>query len=928
MKNTLIIFLAAIGIVSGIGLYNNPKREKEKPPTDIEKYGEADEESGRAKWELMRLADPKTGQIPYDIKNREAAFVATLPLADHNYIGSAKTSGAASWHQAGPINVGGRTRAVALDITNEKIILAGGATGGMWRSSDAGGSWSRTSDINQNPNITCLTQDTRAGHTQKWYYGTGEYYGGHIVNGNGICKSTDGGKTWKPLLNDDKPQSTSNNDYIWNIAINPTNKSQDEIYVAAYNRIYRSINGGDSFKVVLGDKNGFNISPATDVAVSAKGIVYATMSSSGAQKGLWRSPDGVTWTNITPQNFAPNTQRIVIGISPSDENVVYFLASSPGGGKKGLDYRKTPDWNSLWKYQYLKGDGKDSNGIWTDLSQNLPMYGQDSGFPFGDFISQQGYDLVVKVKPDDPNTVFIGGTCLFRSTDGFTTKNNIQWIGGYNTAKKVTDYYTFKNHHPDQHYIVFLPSDSKKMYSANDGGLFLTNDNLEDSVEWKSLSHGYYTTQFYSIALNPDPRHSHSHSDIIMGGLQDWSTWLTQKSDPADADWEFWSRGDGGHCAVIDDDTATFMYTTLQQGRVIKNVFDKNGNYKGWVRIDPVGGANYIFISPFILDPNNSNTMYHVAGDYIWRNDSLGQIPFTGTNDSIKMGWTKLTNTSTSAYITALAAAKGNTTRLYYGTNYGKIFRIDSAQKGNPVPKECKFIIANQGFYTNCIAIDPEDVNKVAVVFSNYNAKSIIYSEDGGLNWKDVSGNLEEFPTGLGAGPSCRWLKIIKTAGGEKFYLLGTSSGLFVTKSLNGTSTIWMREGTDNIGTVTVEMIDARPKDNIVVIGTYGNGCFSAALDAVAGFKDYKNVSPQLTLAAYPNPFSEILNINFTAEKQSKINLSLYDSRGSNIANIFRGYATGFSQTVKYKPPLIPSGIYFCKLTSGGHERVIKILKE
>src|SRR5690348_5061916 len=91
----------------------------------------------------MRTADPATGQLPGNIRAREIAFAATLPKSE-DYYGAEQKDGA-SWTQMGPYNVGGRTRALALDVTNENIIIAGGAAGSMWRSTDAGKTWRSTS---------------------------------------------------------------------------------------------------------------------------------------------------------------------------------------------------------------------------------------------------------------------------------------------------------------------------------------------------------------------------------------------------------------------------------------------------------------------------------------------------------------------------------------------------------------------------------------------------------------------------------------------------------------------------------------------------------------------------------------------------------------------------------------------------------------
>ena len=81
------------------------------------------------------------------------------------------------WKEAGPIDVGGRTRALAVDVTNPNTILAGGVSGGMWKSTDKGATWQMKSTTSQVLSVTSLAQDPRPGNTNTWYYASGEYRG-------------------------------------------------------------------------------------------------------------------------------------------------------------------------------------------------------------------------------------------------------------------------------------------------------------------------------------------------------------------------------------------------------------------------------------------------------------------------------------------------------------------------------------------------------------------------------------------------------------------------------------------------------------------------------------------------------------------------------------------------------------------------------
>ena len=233
------------------------------------------------------------------------------------------------------------------------------------------------------------------------------------------------------------------------------------------------------------------------------------MSSDGTQKGIWRK-DSSGWTNITPSAWSGATyNRVVIGINPSNQNQVYFLGETPNIGKATTNYIGDIEWNSLLKYTYISGNGTGSGGQWLDLSPNIPY---DSS-QMGNFNSQGGYDLVVKVYPDSSNIVFIGGTNLFRSTDGFTTKNHTTTIGGYAPGSTLPFYTNYPNHHSDQHNLVFLPSNHDVMISTSDGGVIKTMNNRASSVAWQPLNDGYVTSQFYSVAID----HGSTPNDIVIG---------------------------------------------------------------------------------------------------------------------------------------------------------------------------------------------------------------------------------------------------------------------------------------------------------------------------------------------------------------------------------------------------------------------------
>ncbi|HET6992842.1 MAG TPA: flagellar basal body rod modification protein, partial [Bacteroidia bacterium] len=455
---------------------------------------------------------------------------------------------------------------------------------------------------------------------------------------------------------------------------------------------------------------------------------------------------GLTWAHISTAMFGDSLcNRVVIGINPSNENEVYFLGNTNGLGMPDTNFLGDIEWNVLWRYTYLGGDGTGAGGMWEDLTQNLPNsehFGQ-----FGDFNAQGSYDLVVRVKPNDPNTVFIGGTNIYRNTNRFNDTVNTTYVGGYVPFASLPVVNSYPNHHPDQHTMTFLPSNPDVMFSTNDGGIFRTNDCTQANVAWTSLDNGYLTSMFYTVAVD----HATAGNNIIIGGAQDNGSWWTNNTTLT-TPWVQPNGGDGSYCQIADNQSA--YYFSIQNGKMRKEILDGSGNVTSFARIDPIGATGYQFINPFILDPNNNNIMYMAGGKYLWRNDDLSTIPMIGNWDSITTNWVRWADSvpQTNVKITAVTCCKTPANRVYYGTDKKRVFRIDNANTGTPTPLDISPVTFPSTGFVSCVATDPNNGDHVMVVFSNYNIYSLFYSADAGATWTKVAGNLEQFSSGSGNG--------------------------------------------------------------------------------------------------------------------------------------------------------------------------------
>src|SRR5687768_2016819 len=990
MKTRIILAVALVFIIAFAVQIISRKNIQQSPldsePSLIAEEKQAAYHIARWKYEADMIKDPITGLVPYGMREKEIEFARTIPV--RNSPGSfSRTSVQNTYHPAGPNNIGGRTRALAYDVryngSTNRVLIAGSISGGIYRSADGGANWTRVSPVNEVHNVSSVAQDPRPGNQDTWYAGGGEYIGnsaealGAGYLSYGIFKSTDNGATWTRLplntitniggglLAAGIPEQFDNPfDYVHKIAVNPVN---GHLYVAGHSRIIRSIDGGATYHVVFGSNvAAFASNGQLDVVCSPTGKVWVASSGSMPDfslRGIWKSTTGDqgSWTRLaggstlgvdSVANWRGNAytfedvggdpfyegRRTLLGLAPSNENILYVLYEN------GL-LNTSPSFNreaDLFKLDMTSGN------TWTNLSANVPDFPGGNHEATDPFAIQGGYDMYITVKPNNPNFVILGGTSLYRSTDGFSTANyntTLSWIGGYgNTLPTLTFY---PNSHPDIHHFVFSPNPAtpNEAISATDGGLHITNDITApgSNVAWTTIPN-YQTLQYYHIAIDPG-----SGRNNFAGGAQDNGTRFRDKMGilgTASADSNNHPRIIGGDgCAVgISQFNGgnQYCYGSIQFGDIRRVKLEPGPNS---VSIRPNGLTPSFtgsttefgeFITNFRLNHDNTEDLYYVNFNRLFRTTNASGV----TSGS----WTELTGVSnkinpsngTNIGIRALAFSRGayiTSHVLYIGTTNGKIFRLDNPRNSaaSAVPVEISpSSMANLNIQD--IAVNPNDDNEIIVAITNYasgasltNVTNIWWSNNAksaAPTWRQAEGNLAGTAnSGYISARSCM-IVAKKDASNNPVteYYVGTAAGLFGVENLGTTliasgSPVWQRESPSVLNFAVIASLVYRPVDNVMAVGTHGNGIFYTMLgtpNMVTGIDDPVLNDKNFITAVMPTFGSNTIQYKTgNMFEIKKIAVQLYNMQGQEIYRKEANYQSGTVNLSRFA-----KGAYILSITS------------
>lgn len=595
-----------------------------------------------------------------------------------------------SWSFAGPTNIGGRVSALIITPPSNEIF-AGAASGGVWKSTDFGSTW--TLVFNEAYSTGALAYNPQ--NPSEIFVGTGEANaaGSPMYPGNGLWRTTDDGGTWTSL-------GLASTGHIGKIVINPLNPNT--IYLSsiglyrsrtADRGIYKSTDHGTSWTKILyiNDTTG-----AADVVLDTdtNRVIATTWT---RYRPLWYSiiggpgsaiyfsiNAGTSWAKAggSPNNDA-TIGRISLAAAPSNPAILYALVADASGG---------------WK-KVLRSANHGQN--WA-VSFNNTLFNTSSE-------SQVWYNNIMLVDPLDPNIVWAGMTHLYKSTNG---------------GSSFSFYGISGSSHVDYHAMSSPPSmGPDTLVFGNDGGIFISSD--QGGTWWKSPN--LPITQFYAGIVDPqDPT-------VLFGGTQDNSTMRTYGNNP---DGWYIIYGGDGFTTLMDPTDENYVYAEYQYGAHAYSTDGGTTFFDGNNGINQSEQANWSV--PVAMDLQHPKTLY-TGTTFLYR-----------TTDNMQ-NWTKISPDLTYdkggflGTVSAIDVSKSNSDVIYAGSGDGRMwYTADGGSTWHDIS------LGLPSHYITRVTIDREFPNDAYVTlsgFREYDFQGHIYhTTDYGSTWTNIGGSLPDIP--------------------------------------------------------------------------------------------------------------------------------------------------------------------------------------
>ena len=852
----IAVFLLALFFVSG----RQAERSRAEEPFVRSAGFRATFALESMRWFNTQRAFP-AGTIPADWRDNALAHIEKRMLKQ------ASSATSLAWAFVGPDNIGGRIRSIAMHPTNSNILFCGSVSGGIWKSTDAGGSWAPVNDLMPNLVIGAIAIDS--GNTNVIYAGTGEgFFNIDALRGVGVLKSTDGGSTWATQAGfTGSPAGFPY--YVNDLYIRPDNSSI--VYAATNSGLFRTTNGGTSWAYI---KRGDNTYRATQIVADPTApLTFYVAFGNFSRDGIYKTTNGgTTFAKLSGGFPTSGFNRISMAIAKSNPQVLYAVLTD-SATYQTFSIQKTTNGGANWSAVAAPTDA----GGGTHLG------------------SQGWYNNVVVVHPTNESLVYLGGINAFKSSTGGSTWAQI--TSGYSP-------YIHPYMHVDQHAMAFDPNNPAVMYFGNDGGMYKSTTG---GSSFSSANNNLAVTQFYSGAVHPT-------LETYYGGTQDNGT----IKGTGGLSWQTVFSGDGG-VSVVDQVTPTTVFTEYTFLAIQKST-NGGGTWIRSINGIPAFGSGQgdgtsdrcNFIAPYVMDPSNPQIL--VAGTYRAYRTTNGGALWSAISGDLTGSGAGATFDAGSV-ISAIAVAKSGGDTIYVGTSgFDTLASAPKIQvtsnKGASWTDVTKLPLPKR--YVTSIAIDPNDARRAYAGYSGYNANSsaaghLFRTTNRGTTWTNVTGDLPDIPVNA----------IVLDPSSQSHIALGTDLGVFETTN-GGTS--WLQQ---NGGLANVSVIDLDLRgDGYLFAATHGRGMYKSALQFY--IPDAVNELPAELPSSfvvgqnYPNPFNPTTTIPFALSAASVVRLKVYDAAGREVAILVNEKLSPGSYTSTFDASSLASGVYFYQLTAVG----------
>jgi len=604
---------------------------------------------------------------------------------------SDKSTNAILWEFVGPTNIGGRITDIEIPSEEANTYYIGAASGGVFKTTDAGNSWLPIFDEQAMLSIGDI--EISKSNNNLIYVGTGEVNagGGSLAyDGNGVYKSEDAGVTWENKGLEEVGSISKvlidplNNDIIYTGAMGP-------LFRKDINRgVFRTTNAGDTWEKVLYVSDSTGVIDMAINPINSNRIYAATWerirrpnyrSYGGETSRIYRSDNGGdTWAELTNglPSSAAQKGRISIDISQSNPNILYASYTDQIGYIQGV-YKTT-----------------DGGNTWANVNSSQ-LLNTSYHWWFGGLF----------VDPTNPQNIFHAGFHTAKSTNG-----GISW--STNLAP-----------HVDQHTIAFNTQNPNEVLLGNDGGLYKSTNNGSSYSKINNLP----ITQLYRYAVDEQ------NDNKRYGGAQDNNTVRTTTG--SNNDWSSIYGGDGFQ-PMVDPTNTNTIYAMSQRGNLARSLNNAASFSSILNGINPSDRNNWD--TAICMDPNNPNTLYYgTQGLYKSINRGNTWVNIAEELTTGASGGNLAYNT-----VTCIEVSPHNSDVIFVGTDDGNLWVTETSMYE-------WFLISDDlpNFWITKVKVSPLDGNKIYATLSGYRFGTDdghVFYNDGATGWTDISGNLPDVP--------------------------------------------------------------------------------------------------------------------------------------------------------------------------------------